>query len=261
MEEKRRGSESETSLRSDASENAENSFTKLEKLRASKQGERRTRSRAGKVARDRSSVGCETVKGHVCQHESQVEGTVISVGASGVNAIEIEARRVEGETEIVSLTIEGDESYVAGGIIVHNTEICIALDGLTWELPESGDPEDYGGYVPIDHDKEFPGPTAHFNCRSTQVSLLKSFNELKGELDPEHVDQISEATRASMDGQVGVVDGYAGWLDGKSVDEQNAILGETAASLWRDGKLDLTDITDQSNRPLTSEELLAQAGQ
>ena len=37
-------------------------------------------------------------------------------------------------TEIVSLSIEGDHSYVAGGIIVHNTTVCRAYDGATWDL-------------------------------------------------------------------------------------------------------------------------------
>lgn len=52
------------------------------------------------------------------------------------------------------------------------TPICIALHGKQWSLPD---------YKPIGHDKPFPGPTAHWGCRSTQISILKSWDELRNE--------------------------------------------------------------------------------
>jgi len=161
------------------------------------------------------------------------------------------------------------------------TEICIALDSKAWELPPSGDIADYGGYKPIAHDKNFPGPTAHWGCRSTQIPVLYSFDEMKGPnawkakegggkplkdffqqrlvgkgFTEKEAAKIEISTRASMDGQVGVDNGYEKWLNGKSNSFQNDLLGETAAKLWRQGKLGLSDITNQDNRPLSAEELL-----
>jgi SPP1 gp7 family putative phage head morphogenesis protein len=47
------------------------------------------------------------------------------------------------------------------------TPICEELDGKQWLIPD--DPEDYEGYIPIGHDIPFPGPIAHWNCRSAQI--------------------------------------------------------------------------------------------
>lgn len=133
------------------------------------------------------------------------------------------------------------------------TPICIALDGLTWSLPNSNDPEDYGGYKPIDHDKAFPGPTAHWSCRSTQVSILMPFDDLlSGDAK-----KIPAASRDKMDGKTGERLGYRDWLNSQSEEKQNEILGVSKAGLWRAVKLDLTDLTNQSNRPLTAATLAA----
>jgi hypothetical protein len=51
------------------------------------------------------------------------------------------------------------------------TEICIALDGLQWTLPD---------YEPIGHKVDFPGAIAHWGCRSTQIAVVKSWEELGG---------------------------------------------------------------------------------
>ena len=121
------------------------------------------------------------------------------------------------------------------------TRICIALDGLMWALPDT-DAQDYGDYTPLGHDKDFPGPTAHWGCRSTQISVLKPFDALigpKGALSKAEAMEISKGTRASMDGQVGVAAGFRTWLGGKSETFQNNLLGEAAAELWRAGNLSL----------------------
>jgi len=142
------------------------------------------------------------------------------------------------------------------------TLICIGLDGKQWKMPPSGDMEDYGGYEPIDHNKAFPGPTAHWGCRSTQVSVLKSLDELATQDAyanlPEDIQD--PAVRAAMDGQEQVGGTYEDWLNRQDVATQNDILGIGRAELFRAGQLDLTDITDQSNDPLTTEQLIAKYG-
>jgi SPP1 gp7 family putative phage head morphogenesis protein len=164
------------------------------------------------------------------------------------------------------------------------TEICIALDGCLWSLPSDHNPANFGGYTPIDHDKEFPGPTAHWNCRSTQIPVLFSFNEIKGPnawklpdgsradladlfqqklqnkgFSAEEAKSIEMDTRASMDGQVAQTQGFEGWLKGKPEAFQNELLGKTAAGLWRQGSVALSDLTSQDNRPLSVAELTAKA--
>ncbi len=75
----------------------------------------------------------------------------------------------------------------------------------------------------------------------------------------EEASKIAANTRASMDGQVGVDPGFKGWLDKKSAGFQDQLLGDTAGRLWREGKLSLSDLTNQNNRPLSPTELIAKA--
>ena len=144
------------------------------------------------------------------------------------------------------------------------TLICMGLSGKCWE-PVT--------YKPIGHDKKFPGNTAHVRCRSTPVSVLKSFKEVSSamgedELDrefkkqlekqgftPEEIAGIKRNTRASMDGQVPAEITFDKWLGGKTPAFQDELLGKGRGKLFRDGKITLTDLIDQSGRPLTIEEL------
>ena len=149
---------------------------------------------------------------------------------------------------------------------------CIALDGLTWELPASGDQNDYGGFTPEGHNKDFSPPPIHWNCRSTIISVLKKFSQLKDNGKPivdtfqqrlmeqgfsaDEAAQIEKDTRASADGQVATDKGFKGWLESKGAQYQDDLLGKTAGQLFRDGKLTLQDLTDQSSRPLSAQALL-----
>jgi len=150
------------------------------------------------------------------------------------------------------------------------TKTCMALDGKTWSVPE---------YKPIDHDKEFPGPTAHWGCRSTQVPVMPSLADLIGKPikamdDMEFQDAVQaklEAmgmseeqraaavvnSRASMDGQVPKTKTYNEWLGTKSPAFQNQVLGPTRAKLFREGQLTISDLTNQNNRPLRLNQLNA----
>jgi SPP1 gp7 family putative phage head morphogenesis protein len=124
------------------------------------------------------------------------------------------------------------------------------------------------------------------NCRSTQIAVMESFKDLAAQaakkrgktlgksrfdeffqqalldqgFSEEEAAGIKANTRASMDGQVGTDGGYAKWLNGKDAAFQDELLGKTAGKLWRAGKIDLTDITNTDNRPLSASELLAKVG-
>ena len=155
------------------------------------------------------------------------------------------------------------ETYAANGDVMNGiqwvstldtrtTKICIALDGKVWDR----------NLKPVGHSHKFPGPTAHWNCRSTQIPVLKSFAELAGAKETRGLleqasEQRKDMLRASMDGQVAGVDTFDDFLKRKPDDFVNKLVGPQRAQLWRDGKITADDLTDQNNRPLTVKQLEA----
>jgi SPP1 gp7 family putative phage head morphogenesis protein len=156
------------------------------------------------------------------------------------------------------------------------TIICMGLHGKVWSLPD---------YEPVDHDMPFPGPTAHWNCRSTQVAVFRSWRELAqsravpteagGRSDIETLYErnlieqgfsreeaagILRNARASMDGEVPRALTFDEWLSTKSKAFQDEMLGPGRAELWRSGKLTLTELLDQNGRPLPLEVLKRKYG-
>jgi SPP1 gp7 family putative phage head morphogenesis protein len=125
------------------------------------------------------------------------------------------------------------------------TVICAARDGLTWDLDGN----------PIGHDKVFRRPPLHFGCRSTLVPVLRSWREMGLPFD-----EIPESTRASMDGQVPAKMNMDDWLKSKGDSFGEELLGKTRYHLWKDGKITLSQLTDQAGRELTVEELRKVAG-
>jgi len=124
------------------------------------------------------------------------------------------------------------------------TDICIAYDHACWDL--DGNPI-RGTTLPFDG-----GPPRHWGCRSVLIPLTKTWEEM-GSAIP--VDEMDEGTRASIDGQVAAKTDYEHWFESRTVAQQNEILGTGKAQLWREGKISMTDLLDQSGRPLTLQEL------
>lgn len=147
--------------------------------------------------------------------------------------------------------------------------ICMALNGKVWDLDKK----------PVGHKQPWPGPTAHWNCRSTQIPVLKSWDELAAEgfdvpqpdeskvnklfkqnlkdmgFDDAEISKIIRDGRSSMDGQVAKDLTFDAWLRRKPKAMQNEMLGETKAELWRQKKITLAEMIDQKNRPLTIDEI------
>lgn len=69
------------------------------------------------------------------------------------------------------------------------------------------------------------------------------------------LDELPEATRASMGGPVSGVLKYDEWLRLQPVDVQKDILGPSKWKLWNDNKLSMSDLLDQSGRPLSLDKL------
>jgi len=125
------------------------------------------------------------------------------------------------------------------------TAICRSLDGLAWDL----------NYKPIKHSQRWPGTTAHWNERSTQVGYIKAFDKL-----PPAKRKLLEGTRASIDGQVAESTNYNDWLRTKNKTNPAFVretLGPGKYEIWLEKDLSMTDMVSQSNNPLTVKQLKA----
>jgi len=129
------------------------------------------------------------------------------------------------------------------------TPICQALDGLSWDLD----------YNPIDHSYEYPGSTAHFGCRSTQVPLLKSWEELAGKkktiIEEEIGTRSARDLETGLTGKVPKSTSYNTWLKDQTKENQNDILGVEKAKLFRSGKYTVRDFVNDDGIPLTLDEI------
>lgn len=153
------------------------------------------------------------------------------------------------------------------------TEICIALDGKQWALPS---------FDPIGHGIPFPGPTAHWNCRSTQIAVTKSWKELSGPKAVEpptmapadieaifrknlarqgfsqtDIEKIVATKKFQMDGTPAPRQSMGEFLKKQTRAFQDELLGPQKAQMWRDRDITLSDLIDQNHRPLTVAELKA----
>lgn len=176
--------------------------------------------------------------------EALVRSTVMGVA----NGARVETYRANDDV------VKGMQAIVT--LDGRTTEICIARSGAAWDidgnpLPESTRQEPFPGYPPW-----------HWNCRSTLVPLLKSAAEMMNAVGPRKADRLAElpeSTQSSMDGQVAASLTYEGWLKTKSETFQRGVLGAGKWQLWKDGALTLSELIDQSGRPLSLEQLKAAA--
>lgn len=124
----------------------------------------------------------------------------------------------------------------------HTSDWCIIRDRKLYSL----DGKPLGHQIPY-----LRGPgKIHFCCRSGEVLITKSWEELQ--IAP---DELSSATRASMDGQVPSHTSYADWLSGQPYARQEQVLGVTRAMMLRDGKLTVPEMFNDAGEFLTLDEL------
>lgn len=121
--------------------------------------------------------------------------------------------------------------------------VCVSRSGLQWDLEGN----------PIGHSIPYDGGVAlHWNCRSVELPITKTFRELG--LD---IDEFPTGTRSSMDGEVAQDLTFDAFLKGKSKSFQDDLLGPGRAELWREQKITLQDLVGGNGRPLTLEQLKA----
>lgn len=136
-----------------------------------------------------------------------------------------------------------NENYIKGkkyvAVLDNRTSIgCIAYDGSIYDMDNKPIGKESLPY------KELP---AHFNCRSHYAIFLKSAKEIGSE--------IPASTRSSMDGQVPQSTTFQDFLEKKGKAFQDEVLGKGKAQLWREGKITLQQLLDQSGNPIPLKEL------
>ncbi len=136
-------------------------------------------------------------------------------------------------TSITHITARArDELYQANQSVVkawrftatldrRTTVICASLDGQTFDLGTG------------------PMPPRHPNCRSSSTPILKSWQEMG--IDAK---ELTESTRASMDGQVPESMTYQEWLKKQPQDVVEEVLGKTKAKRFNEGGLTLDRFVD-----------------
>jgi SPP1 gp7 family putative phage head morphogenesis protein len=120
------------------------------------------------------------------------------------------------------------------------TFVCANRDGLTWDIERN----------PIKHNTPFARPPLHPNCRSLLIPIMKSYRELG--LD---IDEISEGTRASMDGQTPSSTTFTKWFDGKDKEFQEKYLGAGRFQLYKSGAITIGQLINKDGEMLTLKEL------
>ncbi len=129
----------------------------------------------------------------------------------------------------------------------HTSLVCVSYSGAEWDIerqPINGNTLPFNGGCP-----------RHFNCRSLEVPITKTFRELG--LD---IDEAPTSTRASADGQIAADTTFDGFLKRKGKAYQDRVLGEGRADLWREGKITLRDLVNGDGRPLSVAELQDMVG-
>lgn len=102
---------------------------------------------------------------------------------------------------------------------------CISYAGKVWEIP---------GYKPVGHSLPYNGGTPrHPNCRSTEIPVIR--------------DEFGGAPAEDI--------GFDEFLENQPASMTDELLGRGRAQLYRDGKITLADLVDQSGRPLTLSQL------
>lgn len=125
---------------------------------------------------------------------------------------------------------------------LRTTPGCIIRDGREYTV----DNKPVGHHIPW---LQGPG-RLHFCCRSVYTFITKTFREMGIDID-----EIPEATRASMDGPVPASTTYVEWIQRQSPERQKKVLGAIRAKLLRDGGIKPDEFFTDRGEWMTLEEL------
>ena len=192
----------------------------------------------------------------VGQIVQRIRGTRARAYRDGL--LEIDRRGAEA---MVRTAISHTAGYVrdrfreANGDLVKAQSWTATLDTRTSETCRIRDGKQYqpvSPYKPIGHSLPWLGGPgrAHWQCRSTSVPVLKSWQELGFD-----VAELPAGSRATMDGQAPADLSFADWIKRQSAARQDEVLGPTRAKLMRQGGLTLDRFYTDKGRALSLDEM------
>lgn len=206
------------------------------------------------------------------QLKQRIQGTKARNYQDGIMAVTGKQADALIRTSLISVANAArHETFVANDDVLDGEEwsatlddrtcpICGALDGQAWTF--QGDP-----IGPTE--KSYPGPPPqHFNCRCALIPILKSWEDVVRDVGLDEKEgakidalgeQIPPNMRESMGGPVAGTMDYKTWLGLQDEATQLDILGKKRFDLWKRDLIDVQDLVDQQNRPLTLAQIQARA--
>lgn len=193
----------------------------------------------------------------------------VAVFAGGIMDVTTREAAALVRTSVQSIANEARlATYMANTDVINAVQAQVTLDSKTSDICQAhgNRPDEWTlpDFEPVGGSNTFIGPPPwHFNCRSSLTPITKSWQELQAQGSASGAtrrqrsiarkldNNVSKSTRASMNGQVPKGIGYGDWLRKQSKAVQLEALGPMKRKLWLAGKLNLTQILDQSGRPLS----------
>lgn len=134
----------------------------------------------------------------------------------------------------------------------HTSTVCVAYANAAWKMDAARTPIapnklPYNGGVP-----------RHWNCRSVEAPVTRTFRELGLDIDEPPVGQ-QAAAGGPVEGDM-TMRAFLERQDKRGPGFVDNLLGDGRAELWRQGKITLPQLLDQSGRPLTLEQLRERYG-
>ena len=157
-----------------------------------------------------------------------------------ITAVAKVADTAHEELRDANLDILSGEEHLST-LDMRTSTVCQVRDGKRWDLDKK----------PIGHNIPYKRPPLHPRCRSILQLVTKSWEEL----GVQGMDEMPTSTRASMNGQMDERINYESWLNNKTAEEKEQVLGKGKADLWERGVITFSDMLDQSGRVLTLRDL------
>jgi len=130
------------------------------------------------------------------------------------------------------------------------------LDNIKHVSVSTGNRRVYNLSVSKDETFLVNGIVVH-NCRTILIPVLKDWDNMQPGSRPAGA---SPRTQSSLDGEVAGDLKYSDWIKGKDDSFARDVLGASKFELWKAGKLKLSQLIDQTGRPLTVAELRERFG-
>lgn len=193
--------------------------------------------------------------------ETTYEGTIFRLTRNEADAL-VRTSVAQVSSHARTAMYQANDDLIKGYQIVatldmRTTPLCRSIDGMQFDKQ----------WKPLDKSKKAPisgPPPFHFRCRTTYIPILKTFDELIREKNRNNLnskrlgnklEQVPFNTRASMGGPVSGVLNYNDWLLTQPKEIQVEALGLGRWKLWSEGKVSLSDMVNQTGRPLTIQKL------